>query len=377
LNVRLIADMLEERWPSMDLFADMLVEYLPRASPGITVEVFRLPLRRRIGRLLGSRNVTADRLMGRHFDYPRELRRRGNDADINHIVDQSYAAAASSLPRGRTVVTCHDLDTFAPLTTRSRSIAGLALRELAKVTLQGLRTAERVVCVSETVKRDLVERDWIRADRISVIPGGTHPSCAPSADPEADAAIERLLGPSRGPEILHVGSTISRKRIDTLLGALAGVRKSRPDVRLLRVGGPFTRGQQAIVSRLGLAESIVVVPFQTRASLAALYRRSSLVVMPSESEGFGLPIVEAMACGTPVLASDLDVFHEVGGDAIAYAPIGEPQAWARAILALLDEREAPGSEWRERVKRGLGRSSLFSWPEHTRRLRNLYETLPK
>jgi glycosyltransferase involved in cell wall biosynthesis len=371
----MVADALEEHWPSMDLFAEMLLQYLPQTSPEIEVELFRLPLKQRVGRILGARDNIADRLIARHFDYPRELRRRGNAADINHIVDQSYAASANSLPRGRTVVTCHDLDTFAPLSTRSRSISGLALRELAKITLQGLRTAERVVCVSETVKRDLVERDWITADRISVITGGIHPSCSPSSDTESDVAIEKLLGPPSGPEILHVGSTIPRKRIDTLLEALAGVRKRRPDVRVLRVGGAFTRSQQTLVTRLGLAESIVVLPFQTRASLAALYRHSTLVLMPSESEGFGLPIVEAMACGTPVLASDLAVFHEVGSDAIAYAPIGESDVWARTILSLLDEWEASGSNWRERVKDGLGRSSLFSWPEHARQLRNLYGTL--
>ncbi len=375
MKIRVVADMLEELWPSMDLFAEMLVRYLPQASPPIDLELFRLPLKRRLSTRSGARGSTLDRLMGRHFDYPQELRRSRTDADIDHIVDQTYAVCARSLRGGRTVITCHDLDAFSPLSTRPRRLADRILTMLAKRTLKGLKSAAHVVCVSEVVKTDILARGWLPAQKVSVIPGGVHPTFSERADTSADARVDALLGPRLGPEILHVGSTIPRKRIDTLLETFAAVRKARPEARLLRAGGALTNVQRQTASRLRLADAIVPLPFQDREDLAALYRRATLVVLPSQSEGFGLPLIEAMACGTPVLASALDVFREVAGDATAYAPVGEAPQWVRAILELLDEREQLPSKWAERISRGLLRAQRYSWAEHAQRLSEVYASL--
>lgn len=359
----------------MDLFAEMLIRYLPQTSTEIEAETFRLALKRRIGLRRGRSATTLERLIGRNFDYPRELRRRKTTAEINHIVDQSYAAAVSSLPRGRTVVTCHDMDVFAPLVRRRASPGDFVLSAFAKSTLTGLQSAAHVACVSQTVKDELVGRGWVAPDKITVNPGGVHPACSPDADPGADASIHRLLGTLAGPEILHVGSTIPRKRIDTLLEAFAGVRRQRPDVRLLRAGGPFTENQCRMLAGLGLTGSVVTLPFLSRMELAALYRRAELVVLPSESEGFGLPLIEAMACGTPVLASNLDVFREVAGEATAFSPVGNAPEWTRAILALLDERENSADDWRNRIERGMQHAMQYSWPEHARRLSEVYASV--
>ena len=112
--------------------------------------------------------------------------------------------------------------------------------------------------------------------------------------------------------MLHVGSTIARKRIDTLLRVFAGIRRARPDARLVRVGGPFTAEQRALVRELQLEDAIVVLPFLDRSTLAAVYRQSAVLLLPSEREGFGLPVLEALACGTPVIASDIEALREVG-----------------------------------------------------------------
>ncbi|MEO7682420.1 MAG: glycosyltransferase family 1 protein [Gemmatimonadaceae bacterium] len=375
MRVRVIADMLEEKWPSMDLFADMLVDYLPQCSVPVNVELFRLPLKRRLARIFGTRSTTIDRLVGRHFDYPRELRRRGPSGDIDHIVDQTYAASALSLRAERTVITCHDLDAFSPLNASAPRVGDRMLSALATRTLSGLRLAAHVVCDAETVKNELVIRGWVPAERISVIPAGVHPSFSNRAESSGDGNIARLLGTPDGPEMLHVGSTIPRKRIDTLLEALAGVRKHRDDVRLLRAGGAFTDTQRQMMARLGLTGAVITLPFLSRLDLAALYRRATLVVLPSQSEGFGLPLIEAMACGTPVLASNLDVFREVAGEATAYAAVGDSRDWTRAMLAMLDERERSPDSWGDRIARGRQHSRQFSWQEHARRLSQVYDTV--
>ena len=82
-----------------------------------------------------------------------------------------------------------------------------------------------------------------------------------------------------------------------------------------------------------------------RATLAAVYRRAALALQPSEAEGFGLPVAEAMACGTPVLASDLPVLREVGGEAAVYRPVADVPAWSEAALNLLAERQAQHATW--------------------------------
>ena len=101
------------------------------------------------------------------------------------------------------------------------------------------------------------------------------------------------------------------------------------------------------------------------------------MLQPSEREGFGLPVVEALACGTPVIASDLPVFHEVGDEALEYAPVGEAEVWATRVLALLAERELDGTRWQQRRAAGLARASQFSWRVHVQRMRAIYDEVAR
>jgi glycosyltransferase involved in cell wall biosynthesis len=375
MRVCLVSDMVEERWPSMDLVAEMLLEFLPRADPSIQVEIFRRPLARKLSSARGTSPLsTLDRLLGRHVDYPRALARHPS-ADVYHIVDHTYAASVTVLPAGRVVVTCHDLDSFTPLLNRGVGPSQRLLRWFARRTLAGLRAASTVVCVSDVVRDQILALGWLDAKQLTVIPNGVHPSCRPDPEPNSDAEGERLLGPSKGAEILHVGSTIPRKRIDTLLQSFAEVRRSRPDARLLRVGGAFTRHQLALLERLQLRDATVVIPYLERDALAAVYRRASFTVLPSQQEGFGLPLIESLACGTPVLASDIPVLREVGGTAVEYIPVGDASAWSRSMLGAIDEKATDPSEWNDRIKRGLVRAAEYSWPEHARRLALLYRDL--
>jgi glycosyltransferase involved in cell wall biosynthesis len=130
-----------------------------------------------------------------------------------------------------------------------------------------------------------------------------------------------------------------------------------------------------LAADLKIADRIVVLPFLDRAVLAAIYRRAALVLQPSEREGFGLPLIEAMACGTPIVASDIDVLREVAGDAGSYAAIDDPAAWRDTIVRLLDEREERSAEWGRRRERALARASLFSWWKYARQMESLYARL--
>ena len=371
LRVGLVADMLEEGWPSMDLVADMLVTHLDPAR--VSPTLLRPALTRRLSRLAGSNGQprTSDRIINRFWDYPRWLRGRLDRADVFHVIDHSYAHLATELPKGRVVVTCHDTDAFRPLRNGAGRESRLP-RYLVRRTLSGLQRADVVVCVSEATRRELVGWGLVPMERTEVVPNGVDDVFLAAPDPSADAAAAVLLPPGEYLDLLHVGSTIPRKRIDLLLHVIALVRQSVPRARLLRVGGPLTPAQDRLASDLGIAEHIVSLPFVDRRTLAAVYRRAIVTLLPSEREGFGLPLIESLASGTPVVATTLDVFREVGGDAAAYAPLEDIAAWRDAVVELLREREQQPQAWQARQGISERRGRSFSWALCASRMEAIY-----
>ena len=124
-----------------------------------------------------------------------------------------------------------------------------------------------------------------------------------------------------------------------------------------------------------MADAIVHLPFLDRPELASVYRRAALVLMPSDREGFGLPVVEALACGTPVLASAIASLIEVGGDAVAHCNPADLACWVGTTMGLLAEREEQPAEWEQRRRRGLETASRFSWREYAMEMTRIYQAV--
>jgi len=373
LRVAIVADLLEERWPSMDLVADMLLAHLP-STDGLTPALLRprleLSAMTRLGRLAG-----VDRFVRRFVDYPNWLRANAaNQYDVFHVVDHSYAHVALALPPGRTIVTCHDADAFLPLVAPSLTSSRLPLALVRRI-LSGLRAARHVVCPSAATRDELLHYGIVDADRTLVVPNGVHPACVPTVERDADDFIDQLLGADTGTvDILHVGTCIGRKRIDRLLDIVAATRSLEPRVRLLKAGGTLTGEQWSRARALGLESAIVPVPFLSPAQLAALYRRAAVVVSTSDREGFGLPVVEALACGTSVVATDLPVFREVGGDAVRFAAPGDTDRWRVQVLAAIEESRSPERRPAARA-RNIAQGSRFSWHAYAQAMAGLYRAV--
>lgn len=364
----------------MDLVADMLLDHLQRDYSSL-FSATRVcpPMRRRLSRdhMAAGRGFNADRFLNRFWDYPRVVRRQKADFDLFHVVDHSYGQLLHELPPDRTIITCHDLDTFQCLLKPEQDRRSFLFRKMMERTLRGFRQAARVTCDSVATRAELLTHNLVEPERAVVIQNGVHPSCSPEADPAADREATSLLGEPAAStlELLHVGSTIPRKRIDILLQVFAAVRKEFSAVRLVRVGGPFTPAQVRLANQLDVTQSVVVLPPVDRDLLAAIYRRAAVLLQPSEREGFGLPIIEALACGTAVVASDLPVLREVGGDAAQYCKLENIPGWTETVVRLLSEKDQQLQGWRDRRAAGMAQAAKFSWAEYARKMATLYREL--
>ncbi len=360
----------------MDLVAEMLFQHLQNEhAETISPTLLRPPMRRRFSRNGGAGpRFNADRFLNRFVDYPRFVRKLRDQFDLFHLVDHSYAQLLHELPADRAIVTCHDLDTFQCLLNPTQDPRSFQFRKMMARTLTGFVKAARVTCDTNATRDELLAHKLVDPARAVVVYNGVHPSCSPAADPIADAEVNRLLGPrsAESIELLHVGSTIPRKRIDLLLRIFAAVRREHPEARLIRAGGEFTGAQQQLAIDLKVSEAIVVLPNLERDVLAAVYRRADIVLLPSEREGFGLPVVEALACGTPVIATDLAVLREVGGNAVRYCLLDAVECWVDSITNLLRGKHQQTETWRVNRRAGIAHAGKFCWTNYTNAMTSLY-----
>jgi glycosyltransferase involved in cell wall biosynthesis len=379
-RLAIFADYPEEGWLSMDLAAEMLVARL-RAEHADRFEVARLcpPFKRHATwmPLVGAHRYpsTFDRLVNRLRDYPRYARDVRQQYDLFHVADHSYAALVHALPPERTGVFCHDLDAFRAALDPRGHPRPRWYRALARHVLRGMQRAAVVFHATRAVRRQIEALGLIDPARLVLAPLAAADEFVPDEHtngrvPRDPAVVRAADAANRGPFLLHVGSCAPRKRIDVLLDVVARARRDHPSLRLVKVGGDWSPEQLDRIARLDLAPHIDHLSGLDRASVAWLYRRARAVLMPSEAEGFGLPVVEALACGAPVIASDIPVLREVGAGAVTYAPLADADAWSAAVAQhLADPHAAPPRAAR------LRRAAEFSWSAHAAIIAGAYERL--
>ena len=210
------------------------------------------------------------------------------------------------------------------------------------------REAVAVIAISEFTRHELVSSGF-EPGRVHVAPLAiVVPAAAP--DPVIDARVAGIgVEP---PYVLSVGTIEPRKGLDTLAAAVAGLRAAHPDVTLVLAGPTGWLSVPGLdgpgIRRLGKVDE---------PTLDALYRRAEVCALPSRYEGFGLPALEAMARGCPVVASDTTALPEVVGDAGRLVPPGDIEGWTTAIGELIDNEAAR----RDLAARGRRRAEDFTW----------------
>jgi glycosyltransferase involved in cell wall biosynthesis len=377
MRVAVICDFLEENWPSMDLNGDLLYRFLAEDQVrDVAATQVRPHFRQRFTRVpmvSGAFGRNVDRLLNRFVDYPRWFRGRLDHFDLFHLVDHSYGQLVHRLPAKRTIVTCHDLDTFRCLLEPEQERRSHWFRAMTQKILNGFQQASHVICNSHSTRDQLLRYRLFTSERITVIHSGVHPAFTAVPDAAADVEAARLLARTSQNEIrlLSVGSTIPRKRMDILLRIFASIREVFPEARLVRVGGAFSEKQLELARQLRVDQSVLVLPFLERNVLASVYRQSTVLLQPSEAEGFGMPLAEAMACGCPVIASDLPALREVGGTACEYAPVGDVETWTRILVSFLQQNAKDGgAEFKRQQSRA--QAARYSWAENARRTVEVY-----
>jgi len=229
-----------------------------------------------------------------------------------------------------------------------------------------LRRGRRIIAVSNATKRNIVEFYGIEPDLIDVVHLATDPTTFyVDRDEGRFEDLARQCGVSR-PFVLYVGVHSSAfKNFSTLLAAMR--RFDDRSLSLVVAGPPWNHKEEALVA--GLPEHLVrLVPNPDDATLRVLYSFATAFVYPSMAEGFGIPLLEAMACGTPIVGSDIDVFHEVAGDAAIYFKAEDADGLQRALERCLDARVA--DEYRSR---GFRRVAEFSWDRTAAETYRVYE----
>jgi glycosyltransferase involved in cell wall biosynthesis len=234
-----------------------------------------------------------------------------------------------------------------------------------------LRACDRIIAISESTKRDAVRLYGIPEDKIVVTHLAAEDRFRP-ADPGRVAEVRDRFGlPPRF--LLYVGTIEPRKNLDVLLAALSRLKGQGREVPLVVAGklGWLYDGFLAKIRSLGLERSVLLPGFVPDDDLPALYTAAEAFVYPSVYEGFGLPVLEAMGCGTPVLCSNASSLPEVAGDGGILLPPGDPEAWAEAVSRLMESATLHG-ELRER---GFRNASRFRWEETARQTWEVYRAV--
>jgi glycosyltransferase involved in cell wall biosynthesis len=163
----------------------------------------------------------------------------------------------------------------------------------------------------------------------------------------------------RKPYVLFVGQQMQIKGPHVLVEALARVRRSKPELSLVLVGksGNATTLIQSAIQRFGLADAVRLVPWVSDEDLRCLYSGAAVMAFPSRYEGFGIPVLEAMRCGTPVITSRYSCLPEIAGDAAHYLEDLDPATIADALTSVLNDSALR----RGLVDRGLVNASRFTW----------------
>lgn len=294
----------------------------------------------------------------------RELPRKGYD--LWHLTNQTL----SFIPRKPYVLTVYDI---IEIIEPQEKMGGI----IAKYLYKGIKKAEHVICISEYTKRTVQEFYGIAEEKISIIPLGVGLPFTPMKNARQtlgylDFLREQKL-PAEAKIVLYVGSDHPRKNLLVLAEAFKKVKQVLPQAYFVKVGEPgLKEGRELLlkkVDELKIRDNVRFVGNTSDETLSQYYGFADVFVFPSVFEGFGIPPLEAMSCGTPVVSSGATSLPEVVGKAGLLCKPHDVDCFARSILDILKNR----NQAEELSKKGIERAKIFGWEEIARKTEEVYE----
>jgi glycosyltransferase involved in cell wall biosynthesis len=356
---------------SLDVYADNLVAALKTVRPHWEIaEIAPIPWNS--PDKLWQSGPGIKKYYETFWRHPRAVSRLA--ADIFHVVDQSEAHIAYGLNRLNkpVVVTCHDLVQFVyPEILQDQSRFPALSLATWKYAVRGMEKANHVIAVSTNTAQDITNMLKIKPEQTTVIPNGI--SAKFQILPNSEAAKIRQQY-TRSPDtfcLLNIGSTHQRKNIMTVLQVLKSLTEKGIPICLWRTGSDFTKKQKYFIEEHHLAPHIFDLGRPDAAHLVQIYNAADALLAPSLYEGFGLTVVEAMACGTPVITSNVSSLPEVVENAAIQVDPLDIEAITRAICKIRHDR----SYYSYLVEKGLLRAKFFSWEKTAEQVAKVYEGL--
>ena len=235
------------------------------------------------------------------------------------------------------------------------------------------RKAKMIITVSEYEKKNIALRLQIAEDRIQVVYNGVNPQFRPLDDP---AKFNELRSKHQLPEkfLLHFGNTAPRKNTIGVLKAHNLYTEKNPDALPLVITSSRVEFIQQLLTEIkapGLMNNIRIVDYLVAEDLPYLYNMAEIFLYPSYKEGFGMPLAEAMACGTPVITSNTSAMPEVAGGAASLVDPANPDEIYQAIQRLLTDRDM----YNEKKQQGFVNARRFSWKNAAEKTLAIYDKL--
>jgi len=263
------------------------------------------------------------------------------------------------------VVTVHDLFPFQFPEIHSGPLPRVVNQMLMR---NAVRRAERIITPSAATALAVKQSFPASAGRVLSIPEAADDRFQATRNAEGEAAWQVRLR-IRPPYVFYLGQWKAYKNLPMLLEAFKMVRQTHPKAQLV-IAGDDPRHPEVRQAAAGLPEGSVVLPGRLpESAVPDLYRGAAVVVLPSKAEGFGLPVIEAMACGVPVICSDLPVLRELADGVAMFCDPNDPAAFARAIAQILD---APSTTRARQL--GIERAKSFTWERSARQTVAAYES---
>lgn len=288
-------------------------------------------------------------------------------------IDVFHGLAFETFPcrSARTLVTIHDT----MFITDPNLLPAASVRRFSEVTARALSTASAVIANSEFTKQELLKKYRVPSDRIQVIYLGVNEQFAPDRDHVKIGSVRGKYG-IRNKYILYFGNIEPKKNITGIVRAFdLLLRAERPDHDLVIAGRKtypdyWTTLEREIADRK-LGDRVIFTDVVPAEDVPHLYSGSDAFIFPSFYEGFGMPPLEAMACGIPVIVSDILPLREVCGDAALLVDPKDPEAMAQAMHEALFDGDIRNTL----IEKGVARSSRFSWDDAAKRTIRLYEAI--